>query len=533
MNHIRILDCTLRDGGYCNSWKFGKKNIIRIMENLSEAGIDIIECGFLTDHAPHDNNITKHDKIEEFSQYFVRQGSQKFVCMINYGEYEAANLPEYHEGLVDGIRVAFHKDNMAEALEVCKEISSKGYLVFVQPMLSLNYTDEEFLELISRCNEFKPYAFYIVDSFGVMKRKDLIRLFHLVDRNLKQDIDIGYHCHNNLQLAFSNAQTFVDGNVGRNLIIDSSIYGMGRGAGNLNTELFVGYLNENHNKDYIRKPLLMAIDKVISRFYAENPWGYSLPNFLSAVNNCHPSYAGFLEEKKMLTIDNMDEIFKMISSAKSNNYDPQYIQDLYSQYMSRNSHGDNIEKIKNSIKDKKVLIIAPGKSAETEKEKIVEFASRNEVISFSINFIYDYANCDFIFISNIRRYQDMDKNCLNKGKIIITSNIEEDTPVFANLPYRELLNNSDTVGDNSMLMLIKLLIKCGIGEIFIAGLDGYSYNGNQNFINNEMSFSASPQYFETMNKKIEIALSDFSKNIQINYLTMPMFLDIGNSSVVT
>ncbi len=527
--NIRILDCTLRDGGYCNNWKFEKKNIVKIIHNLSEAGIDIIECGFLTDHTPHDNNITKHDKLEEFSQYFKRQGNQKFVCMINYGEYEAANLPEYHEGLIDGIRVAFHKDNMVKALEVCKEIGNKGYLVFVQPMLSLNYTDEEFLELISRCNEFTPYAFYIVDSFGVMKRKDLIRLFHLVDRNLKQDIDIGYHCHNNLQMAYSNAQTFVDGNLRRNLIIDSSIYGMGRGGGNLNTELFVDYLNENYGKNYVLKPLLITIDKVISRFYPDNPWGYSLPNYLSAVNNCHPSYAGFLEEKKMLTVDGMDEIFKMISPDKANTYDPQYIQNLYSRYMSRSSHGVSVgmENIESSVKDKKVLIIAPGKSAAREKEKIAEFANDEDVVSFSINFIYDYVDCDFIFISNIRRYQDMDKIHLDKRKIIITSNIEGDDQVFATIPYGELLNKSDIVGDNSMLMLINLLTKCGIGEIFVAGLDGYAYSGNQNFINEEMSFSASPKYFETMNKEIEIALSDFSKNIQIRYLTRPMFLDVG------
>ena len=109
-------------------------------------------------------------------------------------------------------------------------------------MVSLSYTDEEFLDLIRRVNELEPYAFYIVDSFGMMKRKDLTRLFYLVEHNLNENIKIGFHSHNNMQLAYSNAQSLVDLHSDRELIIDASVYGMGRGAGNLNTELFVQYM---------------------------------------------------------------------------------------------------------------------------------------------------------------------------------------------------------------------------------------------------------------------------------------------------
>ena len=137
-----------------------------------------------------------------------------------------------------------------DALKLCEEIKAKGYLVFVQAMVSMAYSDEEFLEMIRVVNTLKPYAFYIVDSFGMMKGKDLTRLFYMVEHNLNDSIWIGFHSHNNMQLAYSNAQSLTMMQTERNLIIDSSIYGMGRGAGNLNTELLLEHLNLFYGTDY-------------------------------------------------------------------------------------------------------------------------------------------------------------------------------------------------------------------------------------------------------------------------------------------
>lgn len=106
-----------------------------------------------------------------------------------------------------------------------------------------------------------------------------------------------------MQLAYSNAQTLVGLETNRNILIDSSIYGMGRGAGNLNTELFIQYLNENSDGNYELKPLLIVIDEILNIFYQKNYWGYSLPNYISAVHNAHPNYASFLDDKKTLTVE--------------------------------------------------------------------------------------------------------------------------------------------------------------------------------------------------------------------------------------
>ena len=112
-----------------------------------------------------------------------------------------------------------------------------------------------------------PYAFYIVDSFGMMKEKDLIRLFYTVEHNLSESICIGFHSHKNMQLAYSNCLSLTQVQSNRSIIIDASIYGMGRGAGNLNTELFTEYLNETHNATYKLKPLLTIVDEILDDFY--------------------------------------------------------------------------------------------------------------------------------------------------------------------------------------------------------------------------------------------------------------------------
>ena len=187
MNQIHVLDCTLRDGGYCNEWRFGFDNVKRIISGLVEANVEIIECGFITNKISYDPDVTRFTTIEEVSKVIPANRDGKiFVAMMNYGEYNTKDLPPYDGTSIDGIRVAFHKKNLKESLELCKEIKAKGYLVFIQAMVSLNYSDNEFLELIRTVNEFEPYAFYIVDSFGMMKGKDLTRLFYMVEHNLKK-----------------------------------------------------------------------------------------------------------------------------------------------------------------------------------------------------------------------------------------------------------------------------------------------------------------------------------------------------------
>ncbi len=525
MNKVQVLDCTLRDGGYCNVWRFGYDNSKKITAGLVEAGVEIIECGFITQKYAYDQEVTRFNTVEQVAKIIPRNKEGRiFVSMMNYGEYNIDDLPFYDGSSIDGIRVAFHKKNLTESLKLCRDIKAKGYLVFIQAMVSLSYSDEEFLSLIRSVNEFEPYAFYIVDSFGMMKGKDLTRLFYMVEHNLKDSIWIGFHSHNNMQLAYSNAQRLITVQTNRNLIIDSSIMGMGRGAGNLNTELFVEYLNENAGKKYQIKPLLAIVDKILTRFYELNYWGYSLPNYISASHNAHPNYAGYLDAKKTLTFEDMNNIFDMMDEDKKIAYDKTYIEELYLKYQEKDRVQEaHLSEFSERIKDKTVLIIAPGQSSVLERDKIVKCIKLDDVVTISINYDYDESLTEFIFISNLRRYHDLPID--KKFKSIVTSNIPA-VDVYLQVRYKDLLNDKEAVEDNAGLMLIKFLISQGIKKILIAGMDGYSTNPDENYADQKMNFYTEKELAEKKNAGMVAVLREYKKLIDIEMLTTPKYVII-------
>lgn len=523
MNHIQILDCTLRDGGYCNQWRFGFENIKKITKGLVQANIDIIECGFLTNRVQADSDITKFTSITDIASIipFDRQ-DKRFVAMINYGEYDINELPVYDGTAIDGIRFAFHKKNRVDALKLCEKIKEKGYSVYVQAMVSTSYTDEEFLDLIHRVNQIRPLAFYIVDSFGMMKEKDLTRLFYMVEHNLDASIWIGFHSHNNLQLAYANAQKLTTVQTNRNIIIDSSIHGMGRGAGNLNTELFIDYLNNNADKNYRLKPILILIDEIINSFYLQKAWGYSLPNYISAVHNAHPNYASYLDDKKTLTIEDMNEIFGMMDDEKKVTFEKDYIESIYLHYMNCcKTIVNNSTELSSSLAHKTIILVAPGRSSIGEASKIQSFKNETNAILISINHVYSEIEPDYVFLSNLRRYREFDIRM--KSKCIVTSNIPA-SGVLYQAKYSELLNFEEAVSDNAGLMAIKFLITQNVASIYLAGFDGYSHNSEENYGNSTMTYVSSNDMLDAINIGMSKMIQTFRNNTVIEFLTTPRFV---------
>lgn len=520
----------MRDGGYCNNWEFGFENIKRIVKGLVTSGIEIIECGFLTDRTIHHDDITKFSTIEEIKDILPnRRGKSSFVCMINYGEYDVKNLRGNDGTGVNGIRMAFHKDNIRGALKLSKIIKDKGYQVFLQPMVSLNYTDSEFLELIKNVNELQPTAFYIVDSFGVMKLRDLTRLFYLIEHNLDISISIGFHSHNNMQLAYSNAQFLAETKSKHEILVDSSIYGMGRGAGNLNTELFVEFLNDNIGKNYSLQPLLNIIDEVLDSFHERNYWGYTLPNYLSAKHNAHPNYAEYLNSKKTLTIENMDDIFQMMDQKHKVSYDCDYIETIYRKYMDSGvSNEVHYNELISNIKGKEVIVVAPGMTSKKQSSRILKKLEEEGVVSVSVNHVYPYGETNYIFVSNLRRFREIKEGFYHK--CIVTTNISS-TDTYVRIPYADLVfSNMDAyVRDNAGLMCIRLMKKMGASKIWIAGMDGYSGNKEGNYADEKMDSFLKRAEMEGKNIGISEVLSEMGKEVEIEFLTSQVNISIRSN----
>lgn len=530
MSNIKVLDCTLRDGGYVNNWNFGKKNISEIITQLLSSNVDVIECGFLSQVKRTDEDKSIFRNIDEVKSYYnpCIENNAEMVLMINYGEYNIDDLPEYQGGCVKGIRLAFHKKDMIPAIKMCEKIKQKGYITFVQPMVTLTYSDEELDQLVSFTNEFRPEALYIVDSFGTMTRHNLTHMYSLIDRELDNGISIGFHSHNNMQLSFSNAQSLMELDTNRKIYIDSSVYGMGRGAGNLCTELITKYLNDNYSYRYNLLAILEIIDGQLMNIFYKSPWGYSVPFYIASINKCHPNYASYLLDKQTISVRDIHNILIAMDDSKRAFYDKKYIEELYLAYQENNVD-DNAdrEELKELLKGRKILVLAPGKSIKTEYDRIVSYSKRENPIVISVNFITDVIPVDIAFIGNLKRFSNVAQLVAennNLKKIIVTSNIKtEKIDKIIKVNYSDYLNEDPIIADNSGIMVLNLLQKLGVTDVALAGFDGFTVNRMENYYSEKLVNSAPTDELILRSNAISNRLQSLKQVMNIDFVTNSMY----------
>ena len=503
MPNVKVLDCTLRDGGYVNDWKFGKQVSNGIISNLIAAKIDIVECGFIR-NAPHDVDSTVYPSMECFSKSIAPKDTNVlYAIMIEQHNHVDDSIPEYDGRGADIIRVTFRKSEWNEAKQSIISLIKKGYKVCVQPVGTATYDDESLINLIKDVNEINPYAFYLVDTLGMMYRHDMRRFFYLIDNNLSANIALGFHSHNNLQLSFSNAQEMLRLNRKRNLIIDSSCYGMGRGVGNLPTELFVDYINNNIELRYSIIPIMNIIDKYLMPIYAKTRWGYDLPYFLSAAFKCHPNYAAYLMKKETLDIENIEKVLSLLPKDKRSEFDEKTIDELYFGYMNCFfNDADSVLKLREIIDDKEVLLLGPGPSIVNSKD-IISKEITDKTFVISVNFISNLYKTDALFISNEKRLSQLIKNDLLSNKCIIsTSNLKEPIANSIVFNYSSYLGEQNGA-DNAGAMAIRILKSAGVKKIKLAGFDGFEVDSSKNYCVD--SYKKNMDYNSTEKKNSEIS----------------------------
>lgn len=523
---IRTLDCTLRDGGYINNWHFGHRNALNIIKKLESAGVDIIEVGFLDSYFDSSVDYTVFNSVNQLNSFMSACGinaNTNIVAMIMHGKFDVESLPKA-QGALKGIRYCFKKDYAYEALKICCRIAEKGYDVYLQPASLTDYTDLDIIDLVNSANELDIAAFYIVDTYGLMRREQVVRYFYIIDNNLKNGIPIGFHSHNNLQLSFSNSQALIDICRKRDLYIDSSVFGMGRGAGNLCTELMIQYINDNVENKYDLIPILEIMDECIMPIYSIRPWGYSAPYYIAAINDCHPNYATYLVDKQTLCIRDIGAIIKSIPKEFRHTYDQKLISDLYKKYQLYTVDDSLVlNDLEQMCSNRKVLIIAPGKSVSTHMADICGFIAEHKPVVFAVNHVPVSFGYDKVFVASTRRYNEIiaSQQELSK-KLICTSNIKNNT-VFCTVNYSSYLNNDEAILDNSGLMLINLLLKIGVNDFVLAGFDGYSFDA-QNYFSGRLSDSVEYQKREQVNSAIADYFSRLRKSVNVSFLTPTKYI---------
>ena len=518
MSNMQILDCTLRDGGYINDFRFGQNGIKKIISQLTLAGIDIVECGFLED-GEYDEECSVYNRVEQIAELLPSDHrNTMYVAMACYGEYDISQLSDYDGKTIDGIRVTFHYNEVDEALEYCKAIIAKGYKVFVQPVGTSSYTDEQLFNLVKNVNELQPYAFYLVDTLGLMLKDDILRFYYLINQNLNPSIHFGFHSHNNLQMSYSNSQVLAELNSKRIISLDASVNGMGRGAGNLNTELIAYYLNSKERR-YEVEPILEVVDEYINKIHEQFTWGYDVPHYLAAINGCHPNYAAFLMGKQTLTVKNIGTILRMIEPEKRSLFNKQVAESKYREFQEREiDDTQTLTKLRNDISGRNVLILGPGASIKTYNDKIAKVIKKEDCVTISVSFVPDEFDCDYTFLSNLKRYNTTFNPNNRNIKLIHTSNIAVDDDESLVVNYSELINEDDVIMDNTAMMLLNLLIRLMPKKVYLAGLDGYDV-GMNNYYLDRLVLPQEAERMVAMNKSITAKIEDLRQTLDIEFVT--------------
>lgn len=337
-----VLDCTLRDGAYVVKGKFGESAIRDMIKSLQDAGIDIIECGWLKNF-PHEKGSSYYHIPSDVEQYFIggKNSHTIYSAMIDWDRYELKQLPQYDGKSIDAIRVVFPRAHFREGIEIGKKVKEKGYQVFFQIANTMEYKENELLELVHAVNEVKPSCCSIVDTFGAMYEEDLQRIISVVDANLDDSISLGFHSHNNMQLSFSLSMFFLRKMIKlkRDAIIDSSLNGMGRGAGNTPTELLANYMNNSYAVRYDMNVILKVIDKYINNYRKNYEWGYSVPYFIAGSHCAHVNNIQYFIEKHKVSVQDLWNIVENISAEDRVHYDYQLLESIFIDYATGRGGG--------------------------------------------------------------------------------------------------------------------------------------------------------------------------------------------------
>lgn len=522
---ISLLDCTLRDGGYVNDWKFGHDNMVSVFERVVDAGTDIIEIGFLDERRPFDYDrsiMPDTDSVGKIYGDLDRKGTKVFG-MIDYGTCGIDHIKPQSESYLDGIRVIFKKHLREKALLFCEELKKLGYIVFAQLVSVTAYSDEELMDLCQIANERKPDAVSMVDTYGLTHQKDLRHILEILDRNLEKNIAIGYHGHNNFQMGYANCQMVLaySAKTDRDLLVDGSLYGMGKSAGNAPIELVAMHMNNEYGKNYQLSQYLEAIDANIMQFYQPATWGYSLFFFIAASNDCHPDYVKQLTNKHTLSIKQMTELLGKLQGEKKLLYDKDYMEKLYVEFQDKEINDtESVNALSEELTGKTILITGPGTTMETQSRRISEFVMSANPVIISINYASKAFMPDYIFLTNSKRYIQL-STLLSKQKIpvIATSNV---TPTDAPFEYvvniSELLDRSSEYADNSLMMILKVLMRCNIKEVNLAGFDGYS-GTDANYLDEGKEYEFAKQKADYLNNYMSEFIRANKDAIKVKFLT--------------
>jgi len=308
---IKVLDCTIRDGGLINNHQFSMEFVKKVYRAVSAAGVDYFEIGYKNSKSlfsPEEYGPWKFCDDDVVAEVIAGVDSKtKISCMVDIGRVDMDDVKPASESPVDMIRVACYVKDVDKAIAMANEFDAKGYETAINLMAISKDQGPELEDAFAQLEkESKVQVVNIVDSFGYLYQETISALVKRAKAVIKTK-EIGVHCHNNQQLAFGNTiQAIIDGAN----CLDATIYGIGRAAGNCNLELLLGFLK---NPRYDLRPLLDTISQDMLPLREEIEWGYILPYAIAGMMNEHPRAAMALRDSDEK--ENYREFYESLQST--------------------------------------------------------------------------------------------------------------------------------------------------------------------------------------------------------------------------
>jgi 4-hydroxy 2-oxovalerate aldolase len=291
---LKVLDCTIRDGGLVNAHQLSDAFVTAVYQACVEAGVDYMEIGYKNSRKvfPKDRfgpwrHCDEEDLRRVVGDHKAGGTGLKLAAMADAGksDWQTELLPA-KDSVLDMIRVAFYAHQVSEAVDMIRHATELGYETTANLMAVSNITEEEIDTVLEAIADTPATTMVIVDSFGHLYREQIDRLYRQYAGALSgTGKDIGIHAHNNQQLAFANTIEAIILGCNR---VDSTLYGFGRGAGNCHTELLLGFLR---NPKFNLRPIVEVIQNHVVPLRREIEWGPSIPYNLTGQLNQHPRSA--------------------------------------------------------------------------------------------------------------------------------------------------------------------------------------------------------------------------------------------------
>jgi 4-hydroxy 2-oxovalerate aldolase len=359
-----------------------------------------------------------------------------------------------------------------------------------------NYSNGEVLGLLELINRYKDQVdyFYVADSFGSLMPKRTREIFTTL--RFGTDAALGFHPHNNLQLAFANCLEAMEAGVD---IIDGSVFGMGRGAGNLYTDAIIAYYEQKNSERYRLVPILQFADLHMQAQREAYSWGYSLPQLLSGVFHCHPNYPTYLLREKAYTADDIYKMLRRLPEEEKSRYSVEQLNHIKELYLEDLAEGTEL-RVSDSIAElcnragRRALLVCGGSSVVRCRGEIEEFIQQRRLSVYTVNNPQAPVPVDGVFFGNRRRVLQYFEKIDAETEVIFGPEIHEGAEVNFSLNKVSRVNALKLIPNaaspypmalpsNSAIEAVLGLVQIGYTEIFLCGLDGYEVGVPSHYYN--------------------------------------------------